>query len=156
MLELSKFSTTLPVNRCGNLIGRMTASFSASFAPSRPATSSHLTSGFSITIAPTQVTESSQPWNVWALHSVHNYSNDIQCIHSISNWLCYIPAHSVWIKLKYNAQNSTDEHWTVIENLTILKHYYSKAKCRASAYKCRASAYSQALNTLWVSYYKKI
>lgn len=41
-----------PVKSCGNLIGRMTASFSASFAPSKPAISSQLTFGFSITIAP--------------------------------------------------------------------------------------------------------
>jgi hypothetical protein len=42
----------LPVNNCGNLIGNITASLSDSFADSRPATSSHLTFGFSITIAP--------------------------------------------------------------------------------------------------------
>ncbi len=41
-----------PVKNCGNLTGRMTASFSASFAEVRPATSSHLTSGFSVTMAP--------------------------------------------------------------------------------------------------------
>merc|ERR1719357_330712 len=40
-----------PVKRCGNLIGRITASFNASFAASRPATSLHLILGFSITIA---------------------------------------------------------------------------------------------------------
>lgn len=45
-------ATRLPVNKCGNLIGRMTASFSASLAPSRPATSDHLTFGFSRIIAP--------------------------------------------------------------------------------------------------------
>lgn len=45
-------ATRLPVKRCGNLIGRMTASFSASFAPSKPATSDHLIFGFSTTIAP--------------------------------------------------------------------------------------------------------
>jgi hypothetical protein len=38
----------LPVKNCGNLTGRMTASLSASLAPSRPATSSHLTFGFSV------------------------------------------------------------------------------------------------------------
>uniref|UniRef100_A0A8W7PSZ2 Uncharacterized protein n=1 Tax=Anopheles coluzzii TaxID=1518534 RepID=A0A8W7PSZ2_ANOCL len=42
----------LPVNRCGNLIGSMTASLSAVLAPSSPATSDHLTCGFSTTIAP--------------------------------------------------------------------------------------------------------
>ena len=39
---------TVPVQRWGNLIGRMTTSFSASFAPSSPATSHHLT--FSMTM----------------------------------------------------------------------------------------------------------
>ena len=42
----------LPVNRCGNLMGRMTASFRASLAPSRPATSSHRMLGFSVRMAP--------------------------------------------------------------------------------------------------------
>ena len=42
----------LPVNRCGNLMGRMTASFNEALAVSRPATSSHLTLGFSERIAP--------------------------------------------------------------------------------------------------------
>mmetsp|Transcript_82686 Transcript_82686/g.145928 ORF Transcript_82686/g.145928 Transcript_82686/m.145928 type:complete len:318 (-) Transcript_82686:607-1560(-) len=41
----------LPVNSFGNLAGRMTASFSASLAPSRPATSSHFTLGRSVTMA---------------------------------------------------------------------------------------------------------
>merc|ERR550534_1471613 len=41
----------LPWNKWGNLVGRMTSSFRASLAPSRPATSDHFTSGFSITIA---------------------------------------------------------------------------------------------------------
>mmetsp|Transcript_42952 Transcript_42952/g.101992 ORF Transcript_42952/g.101992 Transcript_42952/m.101992 type:complete len:268 (+) Transcript_42952:698-1501(+) len=41
-----------PVKNCGNWIGRMTASFSASFAPSRPATSSHLMLGFSSRMTP--------------------------------------------------------------------------------------------------------
>lgn len=36
-----------PVNRWGNLIGKITASFSDAFAPSNPATSSHLMFGFS-------------------------------------------------------------------------------------------------------------
>lgn len=42
----------IPVKRWGNLIGRITASFSASLAPSKPATSLHLMLGFSMTIAP--------------------------------------------------------------------------------------------------------
>ncbi len=42
----------IPVNKCGNLIGRITASFNASFAASRPATSLHFMFGFSTTIAP--------------------------------------------------------------------------------------------------------
>ena len=41
-----------PVNSWGNLYGKITASFSSSFAPSRPATSSHFTLGFSVTMAP--------------------------------------------------------------------------------------------------------
>lgn len=40
-----------PVNKCGNLIGRMTASFNDSFAASSPATSSHFTFGLSATMA---------------------------------------------------------------------------------------------------------
>ena len=40
-----------PVNKWGNLMGRMTASFKDALAPSRPATSSHLMLGFSETIA---------------------------------------------------------------------------------------------------------
>mmetsp|Transcript_13671 Transcript_13671/g.32959 ORF Transcript_13671/g.32959 Transcript_13671/m.32959 type:complete len:257 (+) Transcript_13671:881-1651(+) len=40
-----------PVKNCGNLTGRITASFSASLAAPSPATSSHLTLGFSVTIA---------------------------------------------------------------------------------------------------------
>lgn len=61
-LDFSKPSKTnkgqhslLPVKRCGNLIGRITASFRASFAPSSPATSFHRTLGFSITMAPAHV-----------------------------------------------------------------------------------------------------
>lgn len=42
----------LPVNKCGNLIGKITASFKDSLAFSKPATSVHSTFGFSITIAP--------------------------------------------------------------------------------------------------------
>ena len=42
----------LPVNSWGNLVGMMTVSFRLSFAFSSPATSSHLTFGFSVTIAP--------------------------------------------------------------------------------------------------------
>mmetsp|Transcript_24543 Transcript_24543/g.50702 ORF Transcript_24543/g.50702 Transcript_24543/m.50702 type:complete len:214 (+) Transcript_24543:1013-1654(+) len=40
-----------PTKSCGNFRGRMTASLRASLAPSRPATSSHDTLGFSATIA---------------------------------------------------------------------------------------------------------
>mmetsp|Transcript_22933 Transcript_22933/g.54284 ORF Transcript_22933/g.54284 Transcript_22933/m.54284 type:complete len:237 (+) Transcript_22933:624-1334(+) len=39
-----------PAKSCGNLIGRITASLSASLADSRPATSSHLMLGFSVMI----------------------------------------------------------------------------------------------------------
>ena len=42
----------LPVKNCGNLTGMITASFSAALACSKPATSSHFTSGFSVTMAP--------------------------------------------------------------------------------------------------------
>lgn len=42
----------LPVNRCGNFIGKMTASFNASLAASKPATSLQWTFGFSVKIAP--------------------------------------------------------------------------------------------------------
>src|SRR5262249_52031077 len=45
-----------PVNSCGNLMGRMTASLSDSLAASSPATSSHFTLGFSVIIAPTPTT----------------------------------------------------------------------------------------------------
>lgn len=48
----------LPVKRCGNLIGRMTASFKASFAPSNPATSFHLMFGFSMIMAPVIIDQS--------------------------------------------------------------------------------------------------
>mmetsp|Transcript_128596 Transcript_128596/g.191604 ORF Transcript_128596/g.191604 Transcript_128596/m.191604 type:complete len:262 (+) Transcript_128596:462-1247(+) len=41
-----------PVKSCGKRVGRITVSFKLSFAFSRPATSSHLTFGFSDTIAP--------------------------------------------------------------------------------------------------------
>ena len=41
-----------PLKRWGNLMGRMTASFNASFACSSPATSDHFTFGVSTTIAP--------------------------------------------------------------------------------------------------------
>ena len=43
---------TVPVKRCGNFIGKITASFNDSFADSNPATSSHFTFGVSMTIAP--------------------------------------------------------------------------------------------------------
>ena len=42
----------IPVNRWGNLTGKMTASLRASLAIYRPATSSHFTLGRSITMAP--------------------------------------------------------------------------------------------------------
>ena len=42
----------LPWKRCGNLMGRMTASLRASFAAWSPATSSHLMFGFSTTTTP--------------------------------------------------------------------------------------------------------
>ena len=41
----------VPVKRWGNLIGRMTASFNASLAAVKPATSLHLMFGFSTTMA---------------------------------------------------------------------------------------------------------
>jgi hypothetical protein len=41
----------LPVKSWGNLMGRMTASFNASFACTRPATSSHATLGDSLIMA---------------------------------------------------------------------------------------------------------
>mmetsp|Transcript_47027 Transcript_47027/g.124591 ORF Transcript_47027/g.124591 Transcript_47027/m.124591 type:complete len:342 (-) Transcript_47027:41-1066(-) len=43
-----------PSKSCGNLIGRMMDSFSIALACSRPATSSHFTLGFSLTIAPSK------------------------------------------------------------------------------------------------------
>mmetsp|Transcript_29112 Transcript_29112/g.95031 ORF Transcript_29112/g.95031 Transcript_29112/m.95031 type:complete len:278 (+) Transcript_29112:536-1369(+) len=42
----------LPVKNCGNCTGRMTASLSASFAESNPATSDHWTFGVSVKMAP--------------------------------------------------------------------------------------------------------
>lgn len=54
-IEFGNRKNTVPVKRWGNLIGRMTASFSASLAPSRPATSLHLMFGFSITMAPANI-----------------------------------------------------------------------------------------------------
>ena len=45
----------LPVNKCGNFTGKITASFKASLAPLRPATSSHETLGFSTTMAPASI-----------------------------------------------------------------------------------------------------
>src|ERR1700733_4339431 len=41
-----------PVNKLGNFVGKITASCNEILAPSSPATSSHLTSGFSEIIAP--------------------------------------------------------------------------------------------------------
>lgn len=54
-------------------MGRMTASFKASFAPSSPATSFHRTFGFSITIAP----RSTQPTclQIWTLQVFYIFSN---------------------------------------------------------------------------------
>lgn len=40
-----------PTNICGNLIGRITASYNDFFAFSSPAISDHLTLGFSVTMA---------------------------------------------------------------------------------------------------------
>jgi len=48
------------VNKCGNFIGRMTASFNESFAASRPATSSHFIFGVSDTMAPVDRSEGQQ------------------------------------------------------------------------------------------------
>lgn len=45
-------SNKVPVNKCGNLMGRMTASLRASFAASNPATSSQRMFGFSVSTAP--------------------------------------------------------------------------------------------------------
>mmetsp|Transcript_5634 Transcript_5634/g.11914 ORF Transcript_5634/g.11914 Transcript_5634/m.11914 type:complete len:319 (+) Transcript_5634:421-1377(+) len=42
----------LPVKSCGKRAGKMTASLRASFAPSKPATSSHFTLGFSVKMEP--------------------------------------------------------------------------------------------------------
>ena len=49
--KIPRQGVRLPTNRCGNLMGRITASFSESLAASRPATSSHLTLGVSDRIA---------------------------------------------------------------------------------------------------------
>lgn len=59
----------LPVKRCGNLIGRMTASLSEAFAPSRPATSSHLTLGFSVRMAPARPARSFLVSGSWSSSS---------------------------------------------------------------------------------------
>ena len=42
----------IPTKISGNLVGKIMASYKAYFACSKPATSSHLTFGFSLTIAP--------------------------------------------------------------------------------------------------------
>lgn len=49
--KIPRHGVRFPVNRCGNLMGRMTASFNDSLAASRPATSSHRTFGLSATMA---------------------------------------------------------------------------------------------------------
>jgi hypothetical protein len=46
---------SLPVNKWGNFIGKMTASFKASLAASRPAISDQRTFGFSLKIAPIDI-----------------------------------------------------------------------------------------------------
>mmetsp|Transcript_63686 Transcript_63686/g.127952 ORF Transcript_63686/g.127952 Transcript_63686/m.127952 type:complete len:232 (+) Transcript_63686:139-834(+) len=50
--KMPRHGRRFPTKSWGNLLGRITASFSASLAPSNPATSSHLTLGFSVTMAP--------------------------------------------------------------------------------------------------------
>ena len=86
----------LPVNKCGNLIGKMTASFNASFAPSRPATSSHFTLGFSTTIA------SEIPLWTWhavlatkELYNVYICQNAVHCVISIY----VINLHETYLKV---------------------------------------------------------
>ena len=49
-----------PTNRCGNLMGRITASFRDSFATCKPATSSQRMLGVSITITP-------EIWEAWKI-----------------------------------------------------------------------------------------
>ncbi|EDZ68639.1 hypothetical protein AWRI1631_164190 [Saccharomyces cerevisiae AWRI1631] len=49
--KIPEVGLRLPLNKCGNLTGKITASLRASLAPSSPATSSHLTLGFSDKIA---------------------------------------------------------------------------------------------------------
>eukprot|EP00835_Amoeboradix_gromovi_P005412 NODE_505_length_7533_cov_0.471886.p5 type:complete len:148 gc:universal NODE_505_length_7533_cov_0.471886:2755-2312(-) len=55
----------VPVKRCGNRIGSITASFKLSFAASKPATSSHFTFGFSCNITEFKLdlkSSASWPW----------------------------------------------------------------------------------------------
>mmetsp|Transcript_13376 Transcript_13376/g.40499 ORF Transcript_13376/g.40499 Transcript_13376/m.40499 type:complete len:228 (-) Transcript_13376:225-908(-) len=49
--RMPRHGLRLPTKSCGKRTGRITVSFSAALAPSRPATSLHLTFGFSVTIA---------------------------------------------------------------------------------------------------------
>jgi len=49
---ISLYIYNIPVNKCGNFIGNITASFNDSLASWRPATSDHFTFGVSTTIAP--------------------------------------------------------------------------------------------------------
>ena len=49
--KIPRHGCLFPVNKCGNFIGRITASLRASLADSSPATSSHLMLGFSTMIA---------------------------------------------------------------------------------------------------------
>ncbi len=72
----------LPVKRCGNLIGRMTASFSASLAWSRPATSSHLMLGLSDSMAPARA-----PRSFFASGSCSSSSSSLQVVVLVSNLL---------------------------------------------------------------------
>ena len=55
-----KMKYNRPVNRWGNLTGKMTASFRDSLAPSRPATSDHLMLGVSHRMAPGEVHKSNR------------------------------------------------------------------------------------------------
>lgn len=48
---MPRHGVRFPVKRWGNLIGRITASLRDAFAPSKPATSSHFTFGFSARMA---------------------------------------------------------------------------------------------------------
>lgn len=71
------FKVISPVKRWGNLMGRITASLSASLAPSRPATSLHFTLGRSITMAPGKFMLA---WNKqeYPIKDTRQHKNDIQ------------------------------------------------------------------------------